>query len=341
MKKLLLSLALCIGGTYGAFAQGKDVDDLKKSLELDNKDTVAWVHSGIFTFGANEGFLHNWAAGGDIASLTVNSAFHGNITRLYHTDVWSNNLDLNYGLSYSYSNSFIPRKSEDRIDFTSKYGKRIDHSKDMYFSALFNGKTQFTKGYDYSIDGWEKKPSSNFMSPAYLTLAVGAEYRKGNDLSIFFSPLAAREVLASSYYTSQGPTGAFGIDSGKTSKFQFGAYTSTRYRANLSKAVLFTSRLDLYCNYIAKDTKDASGKIVKKDNPGNIQCFWDNLFVIKAYKALSLTFGLTLFYDNNFPYSKTYIDQTTGATLQKNQPGQNLGWIQINQVFSFGLAYKF
>ena len=342
MKKIIIPIVLGLFCCLQVHAQvNKDVDGLKKSLETTNKDTVAWVHSGIFTFGANEGFLHNWAAGGEIASLVINGVFQGNLTYLNHGSVWSNNLTLAYGLNYAYSNSFVPRKTDDRIDFTSNYGSKLKNSKDFYFSGLFDFKSQFTKGYDYTLPNWQTTPSSDFLSPAYLTLAAGMEYRKGEDISLFFSPIAAREVLAAPYYTSMSAQGAFGVDSGKSSKFQFGAYFSGRYKHTISKTMVFNTRLDLYSNYLAKNTTNPAGVVVKQDNPGNIQVYWDNLFVLKAYKNLSLTFGLTVIYDNNFPYSSTYIDKTTNMVVNKNQPGQNLGWAQVSQVFTIGIAYKF
>ena len=340
MKNIILSFfILFTAASLGA--QVSKTDDIKKALQTENKDTVAWLHSGLFTFGINEGFLHNWAAGGEVASMTVNSVFRANLTYLHHTDIWSNSLELGYGLNYAYSNSMKPRKTEDRIDFTSKYGKRADGIKNLYFSAVFNLKSQFTKGYDYTIADWQYKPTSALLSPAYLTLALGMEYRKGSDLSLFLSPVAAREILADARYTSLSSQGAFGIDSGKTSKLQFGAYFSGRYKREINKHLFFSTRLDLYSNYLAKDTKDATDNVIKRDNPGNIQFYWDNLFVIKAYKALSLTIGLTIAYDNNFPYSKTYLDKTTNTIVAKNQPAEDLGWVQLNQVFSVGVSYKF
>ncbi len=342
MKKIFLPIVMSLLCYQSAQAQiDKKVDDLKKSLETENKDTVAWIHSGNITIGVNEGFLHNWAAGGEIASLAINSIFSGNITYLNHGSIWSNSLNLAYGLNYAYSYSFVPRKTDDRIDFTSKFGSRLNKSTDFFYSALFNFKSQFTRGYDYTIPGWQHMPTSDFFSPAYLTLAIGMEYRKGADISLFLSPIAGREVLANAIYTSLLPQGAFGIDSGKTSKFQFGAYFSGRYKVNVKKNMTFSTRLDLYSNYLAKNTTNDAGEVVKKDNPGNIQCLWDNLFVLKAYKSLSLTFGLTVVYDNNFPYSATYIDQLTNLPVKKDQPGEGLGWAQINQVFTFGIAYKF
>jgi len=319
--------------------QIKKVDDIKKSLQTTNKDTVAWVYGGVFNLGMNEGFLHNWAAGGEVASFTVNGLFSGHLDHLNHKDVWSNNLDLTYGLNYAYSQSFIPHKTDDRIDFTSKYGTPIDTGKNIFLTTLFNFKSQFTKGYDYSATDWQHKPNSDFVSPAYFTLAVGAEYRKGSDISLFLSPLAGRLTIASRYYTTQTSAGAFGVPYGKTSNYELGAYFSGRYTIPIKKNMTFKTRLDLYSNYLAKNRKDTTGNVLK-DSPANISVLFDNLFDYKVSKHMSLALGLTFMYDNNIPYVSTRLD-ASGNTVPKNEPGANLGWLQVKQVFTLGLEYKF
>jgi hypothetical protein len=337
---LALILVICFCNTHALAQVGGVVENIKGSLKSDNKDTIAWMHGGMISIGLNEGFLHNWSAGGEVASFTVNGIMKAYLT-YYHKDiVWSNNLDLAYGLNYAYSNLFIPRKTDDRIDFTSKLGKRLHHSNDIYISGLFNFKSQFTKAYDYSAQSWQSTSTSNFLSPAYFTVAGGLEYRKGSNLSVFFSPFAARETISDAYYTLQHPQGAFGIDYGKTNKFQFGAYFSGRYTLNINKSTTFITRLDLYTDYLAKDTKDSNGDIIKKDNPGNIQIMSDNLLSWKATKTINIALGLTLIYDNNIPFSSTYVN-SNGATVNKDQPGNYLGWLGVKQLFTIGLIYKF
>lgn len=339
MRKVLLSVLVISLCSYRAMAQLDQADAVKKSLETQNKDTTAWIHSGVFSLGINEGFLHNWAAGGELASLTTNGILSANLTRLAGRNVWSNNLDMTYGLIYAYSTGFVPKKTDDRIDFTSKFGHQIDTS-NFYITGLFNFKSQFTKGYDYSVPNWDSFSTSKFLSPAYFTLAAGIEYRRGTDLSLFLSPLAARITLADKYYTMMKPDGAFGVEYGKTSRFEFGAYFSGRYVWNINKNIVFKTRADLYCNYLAKNVKDSTGAIVKYDNPGNIDILWDNILSVKVAKYVSLTLGATFIYDNDVPYSKTYVD-ASGAVVDKNEPGEGLGWLQLKQIFTVGFEYKF
>jgi hypothetical protein len=340
MKKyLVLSLVFLLLHT-ATHAQLKKIDDVQKELETTNRDTIAWSYGGVLDIGINEGFLHNWAAGGEVASLAVNGIFSGHLDRLHKRDVWSNNLDLTYGLNYAYSQGFLPHKTDDRIDFTSKYGYRLDTVKNFYFTGLFNFKSQFTKGYDYTIPDWQNTPTSNFFAPAYFTTAIGFEYRKGSDISLFLSPVAGRLTVADNMYTRESPQGAFGIPYNKTTYYELGSYFSGRYLVKINKQVTFKTRLDLYCNYLAKDTKDSIGAVIKKDNPGNISVLFDNLLSWKVSKFFNFIVGATFIYDNNIPYSNTYIN-AAGATVTKDDPGQNLGWLQVKQVFTLGFEYKF
>jgi len=339
MKRLsLLTYALLY--TLSSFGQLEKTEELKKSMSVEKKDTIAWVKGGVLSIGINQGFLHNWAAGGEIASLTLNGRFSGNLNRIHHKYLWTNNLELTYGLLYAYSNEFVPRKLDDRIDFTSKFGKQLSSKKDFFLAVLFNFKSQFTKGYDYNLPNWDTFSTSKAFSPAYFTEAIGFEYRH-EGMSLFFSPIAARFTIADKYYTLMYPEGAFGIKHGETSRFELGAYFTGRYQKELNKKLLFRTRLDLYANYLAKDKKNELGEVVKKDNPGNIDLLWDNFFSWKMNKFISLTLAATFIYDNDLPYHPNTTDPNTGDQVSKHEPGRELGWWQIKQLFSVGFEYRF
>lgn len=325
-----------------AFAQLKRTDTIRAGITVENKDTVAWIYNGQLTLGINQGFLHNWAAGGEVASATVNGLFNGSLTRLYNRHVWSNNLDMTYSLFYAYSNFFIPRKMDDRIDLTSKYGYRLAKDEDFYFTTLFNFKSQFTKGYDYDEPRWDTFSTSNFLSPAYFILAPGIEYRKGTALSLFLSPIAARLTLVDRYYTLRSPEGAFGVKYGETTRMELGAYFTGRYIVNVNDNFTFRTRLDLYSNYLAKDViDDSTGYVIKRNHPGNIDILIDNLLTWKLARYFSVALGATFIYDNDLPYDKYTTDETTGDKILKDEPGTGLGWWQVKQIFTFGFQYQF
>ncbi|MEY4334015.1 MAG: hypothetical protein RLZZ196_2758, partial [Bacteroidota bacterium] len=114
MKKQISTLVIALlCSVLTSYAQLTEVEKYQKNLSNTNIDTVAWMHSGTLNIGCNQGFLHNWAAGGELGSITISGLFSGNLTRYKHKHIWSNNLDLSYGLFYAYSNSFVPRKLDD------------------------------------------------------------------------------------------------------------------------------------------------------------------------------------------------------------------------------------
>jgi hypothetical protein len=340
MKKVSLFLSSALLLTTVSQAQISTFDSLKNQNSIKkNIDTVAWIHSANLVMGLNEGLLHNWAAGGELASLTVNGLFNGELTRYHHRSLWATRLNASYGLFYAYSNSFIPRKTDDRIDLTSQYGYRLNPNNNFYLVGLLNAKTQFTKAYNYDVPGWDTFSTSKFLSPLYITVAPGIEYRKGSQLSLFLSPLASRFTFVSKYYTSRDSQGAFGVKNGKTMRYELGAYFSGRYAVTITKNISYNTRVDLYSDYLAKDQVE-NGITIKKNSPGNIDVLWDNFLSIKFFKFFSLNFGLTAIYDNDVPYEKYYTDEN-GLQIPKDEPNEGLGWWQVKQVMTIGFNYKF
>lgn len=337
MKKGLLIAAALIA-SLSSFAQLSKVDEIyAQRMDEQNIDTIAWIHNANLAVGGNQGLLHNWAAGGELSSLAVNGVFNGNVVRYYNRHVWTNTLDANYGLFYAYSNKFQPRKTDDRLDFTSKYGYRLKKVSNWYLSGLLNAKTQFSKGFNYDLPNWKDSSTSGFLSPLYVLVSPGIEYRRGSMFSVFISPAAMRGTFVDKVYTSRDAAGAFGVPYNKTMRFEVGAYMSARFQKDLTKTITYRSRLDLYSNYLAKNTYDNAGNLVKKDNPGNIDILFDNFLAFKFFKYFSANLGLTAIYDNDIPFVP--LKDASGNTIK--EPLGGLGWWQIKQSFSIGFNYKF
>jgi len=97
---------------------------------------------------------------------------------------------------------------------------------------LFNIRSQFFKGYDFSVPN-SKRLISDFMAPDYILTGLGLDYKPTNNLSIFFSPLTARWVTVLNYSLSN--RGDYGVTPGSKSFFQLGAYTSINYKTAINK----------------------------------------------------------------------------------------------------------
>lgn len=125
------------------------------------------------------------------------------------------------------------------------------------------------------------------------------------------------------------------MEQGKTSRFELGAYFTAR--TAITKNINYSTRLDLYSNYLAKNTV-VNGIIVKKDNPGNVDLLWDHFFALKINKFIGAGLGVTLFYDNDQPGQKN--KKTTDAFGNDTYDYGPLGWLQMKQVLNVGFSYK-
>ena len=282
MKKVLFVITIFTGlhaASQDATVQGLK-NDANRTIKKDASDTTqkTWKTGGFLGMNAAQGSLSNWAAGGDKFSLAIN----GNLS-LYafykkNKHSWDNTLDLN--MAYINTTSLGTRKNDDRIDLVSKYGYAI--SPKWNVGGLFNFRSQMLKGYSYDDDGL-RTLSSNFLSPAYVLLSPGLEWKPNKELSAFLSPATVRWTLV--HNDSLANVGAYGVDPGKHSKTEFGAFASLNYMKEINKTFSYKSKLDLYSNYL--------------EEPKNIDVYWTNLINLKLTKALSLTYSLDMIYDDD------------------------------------------
>jgi len=307
MKKTLVVLSLLASSHL--LAQDETIKNLQtesgKTIKKDANDTATatWKKGGIFSLNLAQGSLSNWAAGGDNFSLSLNA--YVNMYAFYKKGKhsWDNNIDMYLG--YVNTTSLGARKNDDRFNYTSKYGYALNPK--LNLSGLLDFRTQFFKGYTY--DNNTKKLASDFLAPAYLLLSPGIDWHPVKNLSIFVSPITARWVIVRNQLLAD--QGAYGVDTGKTSKMEYGAFTSINYEANLNKTVTYKGRLDLFSNY--------------RKNPQNVDLFMTNLFAAKLSKVLSATWSLDLIYDDDAKFFGP----------QKNSPR-----MQVKSLVGVGLLVK-
>src|SRR6476659_9193975 len=294
MKKLLLLTSLMYATAI--YAQDTTIKSLQeaagKTLEKDKNDTInkIWKTGALFGLNISQGSLSNWAAGGDKFSLSANTVINAHAYYKKDKHSWDNNLD--FYLGYVKTTTTGTRKNDDRFEIYSKYGYALNPKWSV--GGLFDLRSQFFKGYTYP-DATTKVYSSNFFAPAYIILSPGFDYHPIKNLSIFLSPISARWILVKDTALST----QYGVDAGEKSDFQFGAYVSINYIANLGKAVTYTGKLDLFSNYL--------------HNPQCVDIYTTNLFAVKLSKILSATYSLTLIYDDDV---KLFGPQHNSAGLQ-------------------------
>lgn len=315
MKKILLSACLLFFAfSTILYAQDKTVSELRdaagRTIAKDPDDTIpqVWKKGGLFSINVNQGALSNWAAGGDKSSLSVATLL--NLYAFYKKDrqIWDNSLDIAYG--FVNTTSLGSRKADDRFDFLSKYGYQLGKGH-WYASALFNFRTQLTKGYSYPSDD-PKVLTSNFLSPAYILLSPGITYQPNDNFSVSLSPATARWTIVTDDALSAA--GAFGVDPGKKAKTEFGAFGSVNYKANISENASYAARLDLFSNYL--------------HNPQNIDLYMTNMLLVKVTKLITVSLSLDMIYD----------DDVKTIDAEGNPAGPKL---QLKELMGIGLAYRF
>ena len=253
--------------------------------------TEGWKKSAILALGLNQVSLSNWAAGGE-GSLSFNSLVSLGADYRKDKSTWDNSLEMSYGLIKSGDSPV--RKNDDKLDLNSKYGQHA--FKSWYYSALVNFKSQFLPGYNYPNDSIKV---SELFAPAYLTAAIGMDYKPSPNFSLFLSPATGKFTFVSNQDLANA--GAYGVEAatfndlgvqtagGENIRSEFGAYLNMKYKRDLMENVVFQTKLDLFNNYTDKD----------KDNAKNIDVNWETLIALKVNKFLSTNFFTHLIYDHN------------------------------------------
>jgi hypothetical protein len=281
MKHFLLSLGIFV--CLNCVAQDETIKKLRSDSETgikkDPADTTqkTWKTGGALGLNLAQGSLSNWAAGGDDFSLSLNALI--SYFAFYKKDKhsWDNTVDFNLG--YIKTTTLGSRKNDDRIDILSKYGYALGPK--LNLAGLFNFRSQLLKGYSYTETS--RTLTSAFLSPAYILLSPGLDYKPTTNFSVFVSPLSVRWVIVRN--DSIAGKGLYGVKPGEHSRTEIGAFLSSTYITNLGKAVSYKGRLDLFSNY--------------RDEPKNVDLFMTNLFAVKLSKYLSATWMLDLIYDDN------------------------------------------
>ncbi|HEV3412232.1 MAG TPA: DUF3078 domain-containing protein [Puia sp.] len=312
--KVILTIAALILGSISYIQAQNPAQSLQNAVKgaaitKDPNDTtkMTWKTGGLFNLTFNQAELSNWAAGGDKSALSLNTLLN---LYAFYTDgrrSWDNYLLSAYGVTST--TSLGSRKTDDRFDLTSRYG--YDLGKKWYLSVLFDFRTQFAPGYNYTSSN-TKQLTSDLLAPAYALLSIGMNYKPNNNFSVFLSPITARELIVRN--DSLAARGAYGVDSGKTSRFEFGAYVSVNYSSNLSKTAAYVGRLDLFSDYL--------------DHPQNIALYMTNVLNVKVTSVISMNLNLTLIYDDRIKSVKA--DGSAGGPA-----------LQLQEVLGIGVAYKF
>lgn len=285
------------------------------TITIDAQDSTAvdtlWKFNGVTSLNLSQLSLTNWAAGGD-NSISGNALVQLSGDYDDGTVNWDNDLILGFGLIRQGDDP--ARKSDDKIDLSSKFGYRA--SKNWFYSGLLSFRTQFAEGYDKPGEA-DRTKISNWMSPAYLTISAGMDFKPNDNFAMLIAPAAVKMTFVLDKDLSAA--GSFGLDPGQTVRGEFGGYVKFSYKNEILKNVLLDTKLDLFSNYL--------------ENPQYIDVNWDLLLTFTVNEFISATLITQLIYDRDIEFG---FDTTGDGIDDAFEPR-----VQFKELFGIGLSYNF
>jgi hypothetical protein len=262
-----------------------------------------WKKKLNFAMNFNQAtFSTNWKAGGS-NSIGLNSLFNYSLNYKNGRDTWDNAIDCAFG--FTKLDNDAARKAIDRLYLDTKYGHDINNDWGLFTSFTFL--SQFTRGYNYNDDD-TRDLISDFAAPAYMTLALGAEYSPVPYFRLRIAPVAPRLTVVKDpqRFTKTVSEKPYGVDTTKTTRFEgFAGLIQAEFDKEIFKNVNFKWRYMMFANY-------------ETLSPETIDHRLDLNIIAKVAKYVNVSIGGVLIYD----YDQDHT-------------------VQYSQVFSLGFIYSF
>lgn len=291
---------------------------------VQDKTPKKWLQLNSVGLDLSQVAFVNWNAGGSNSISALLNIF-SSIEYNYNNLVWVASLRSKYGVNKQ-ENQLL-RKTEDVLELVSTLGYRKNEITNWYYSARFNFKTQFGKGYNYPD---RENEISRFMAPGYLFFGGGAEYGKNlQQLSIYLSPLTFKSTFVLDRELSNA--GSFGvkpaildengniIEQGQRVRTEMGILITNFYQTKVVENISLTNRLSLYTDYL--------------NSFGNVDIDWELVFDFKVNDFVKATLGSHLRYDNDVKLLE--------ETEIENEFIEKGARVQLKQILGIGVLLNF
>ncbi|MCO6564839.1 MAG: DUF3078 domain-containing protein [Apibacter sp.] len=299
MKKILLFLLV---STLSQFIYAQQL--LTGSLLTDSitvpQKTKNWKITGDHSLIVNQSSFSNWIAGGT-------NSFGGSARIKYSLDykkgknIFKNKITIGYGQVNNKNDKM--RKTDDILLLESMYGRSI--SKNWYASVDLSFKTQMFNGYDYTAhpDYTPQDRISSFMSPGYLTLGVGFEYKPDGNFQLSLLPITSKNTFVLDKKLQKKDNYGLKHD-GDYMFMELGAMVTGKYKVEIMKNVVWDNVLSLFTNYLSHTER--------------VDVNFGSVIDMKVNNHISTKLTFDLIYDHD------QIDK-----------------VQTRQTFGIGLSYGF
>ena len=280
-------------------------------IETFKPQRVYWIKTGSSLLQFSQNYISdNWYKGG-IGNLNLLSVQKFNFN--YKKDAIEFNNLVEWKLSFFTNPNDTVRNfriGEDLIRTYSDFGIRAFNNKWSY-STNIELKTQLFRNYR---ENKKDEVISSILSPVIINMGIlGMKYQlnktypnnKHKKLNLFadISPLSVQYTYVANEKVNPK---RFGIEEGETYLLDFGSTINSKLVINFNQQVSFSSRLKIFTNY--------EKTIVESENELNM--------------SLSRFFSTRLYLYSRF-------DDSPGLVRDPK-----MGYLQTNELFSFGFNYK-
>jgi hypothetical protein len=288
---------------------GSLVFPLVSSAQIIKPDSTSkWRKKLVFNLNLNQAaFSSNWKGGGT-SSIGFNTIFNYKANYKDENQSWDNELGFSYGFVNNSGLGF--RKTLDRFFADTKYGRALNKKWDIFTSLNFA--SQFYKGYNYEDDVNGDEQSllvSDFLAPAFVTLALGLEYHPVPYFKVRVAPLAPRVTILKNNngrFDEVDSIAPYGVKVGEDTRFEWLAFQLTAdFDKNLAENLNLKFKYLMFANYETLEAQTIDHRL-------------DLMLSARVNKFVSVSIGGIVLYD---------YDQDDE--------------VQLSQVFNLGFVYSF
>lgn len=311
MKSILILISFV--SVFVSFSQVGD--------SLIKKDSIVpkfWKLKAIYGLNGSQSSFVNWNAGGR-NNVSLLGTISASATYTKNNVKWTNDFALALGgMQYiEKGTTETLQKTDDKIDIASNLGMKIKNH--VYISFIGGFKTQLLNGFSYPNDSIR---ISTFMAPGYVSAALGIDYIKSDNFSVFTSPFASKMTFVNDQLLANA--GAFGVEkatfdglgnvltAGKRFRGEFGAYLKIKFNKTVAKNIDLKSKFELFSNYV--------------NHPQNLDVNAEALFTFKVNSWFSASLHWSVIYDDDINI--------------RDANGQVGPRTQFKSVLGIGISYK-
>lgn len=338
MKKLTFFVLLSTLFLTGAYAQSagdaqKKVGDAMASKDLKGEFKEGWNKASSFGTTLNmTGFSQSWKQvnTGVVGNTNLHFILKHQNALVKGKNIWINDFEGQLGFQSSGKNPTTNKRefnrNIDKLFLNSQYGRKVSDKVSAFAEGNFI--SQFLAVKDTESET-SRNIASAFMTPGYLTISTGIEYRPVDYFTVKLAPLANKWTFVSHkdviYDTTTGFAYGVNVAEGKKSLSEFGSQLTLGFNKEVVKNVNLGFRYNFF-----KAWKDTEGN---KNKPLDHRL--DLLATAKINKYLNVNFTYIGILDKDVFDHKAYNNTTPKPVDPVRSSWQSASGFGIGFLASF------